>query len=192
MNKNRLSVSFLVAASLAISAASPALADSPAPLLGGHPRSLEEFPGSASPAAAETTPAAIAAPVRSAPTKPAKATGKLIDKTMSSPEGKPGECYARVLVAPEMQTVTERVLSREESFELVEIPAVIETVDERTLVRPASERQEIITATTKEVQERILKSPAYTRQAPSMAFTANPPPRRSTTSRAPTSCPRAA
>jgi hypothetical protein len=122
--------------------------------VGGHHRSLEVFPADEQPAA-ETTPA-----------KPAQNTGKLVDRTTTSPEGKPGECYARVLVAPEMKTVTERVLSREESFELIEVPAVIESVEERTLVRAASERQEIVPATNKEVQERVLKSPAYTRQIP--------------------------
>ena len=168
MKLNHLSASLVVAAGLAItsSARLHAAASTDAASiqqLGNHPRSLEAFPSAAASApASDPAPA----PVRSAPTKPSKATTKLIDHTVSSPDGKPGECYARVLVAPDMVSITERVISREESFELIEVPAVIETVEERTLIRPASERQEIIPATTKEVQERVLKSPAYTRQIP--------------------------
>ncbi len=158
------SVNKLVALSLALTTSGTVFADLN-PFIGRHHRSIPQFESGTSPAA-EPAPAPAAAPVRSAPTKPAKTSATLVDKTMDTPDGKPGECYIRVLVAPAMTTATERVLSREESFELIEVPAVLETVEERTLARAASERQEVIPATYKEIEERILKTPAYTRQIP--------------------------
>lgn len=124
-----------------------------------HFRSPNTF-GSAQPAAEADLEAAPAkaAPVAVAPSR--------VDDSLFPPSGKPGECYARVLVPAKTETVTERVVAREESFELIEIPAVLETVDERVMVRAATETQEIIPATYKTVEERILKSPAYTRQIP--------------------------
>lgn len=82
------------------------------------------------------------------------------------PSANPGECWSRVLVTPKFETVTERVLLKPESYELVEVPAVLETVEERVMVKPASERVEIIPATYKEVEERVMIAPAYTRQIP--------------------------
>lgn len=79
---------------------------------------------------------------------------------------KTGECYAQVLVEAEMVPVTDRVLLKEESYELVEIPARFEQVEERVMVKAGYEKQEIIPATYKTVEEKVLKSPAYTRQVP--------------------------
>ncbi len=129
------------------------------PRIERHHRSLNRFHQSA--------PEAEPAPAKSAPTRPAPAQAPtMVDNTSAPPNAKPGECYTRVLVSPTMSTVNERVLAREESFELIEIPAVLETVEERIMTRGASERQEVIPATYKEVEERILKSPAYTREIP--------------------------
>lgn len=101
--------------------------------------------------------------MKAAPQRPAPAPQ---DDSLFPPDGKPGECWTRVLVSPASETVMERVVTKEESYELIEIPAVLETVEESVMVRAASERQEVIPATYKEVEERILKSPAYTRQIP--------------------------
>ncbi|WP_221032293.1 peptidoglycan-binding domain-containing protein [Actomonas aquatica] len=79
---------------------------------------------------------------------------------------KTGECYAQVLVEAEMVPVTDRILLREESYELVEIPAQFEEVEERVMVQAGYEKQEVIPATYKTVEERVLKHPAYTRQIP--------------------------
>ncbi len=116
-----------------------------------------------------TAPAAEAAPAEPAPavapTRPVAAPAA-DNNALFPPNAKPGECYTRVLVTPAMESVTERVVKREEGFELIEVPAVLSTVEERVMVRGASERQEIIPATYKEIEERVLKSPAYTRQIP--------------------------
>jgi hypothetical protein len=105
------------------------------------------------------------APAKAAPSRPTPAPAPQ-DDSLFPPEGKPGECWTRVLVSPPSETVTDRVVLKEEGYELVEVPAVLETVDESVMVRAASERQEVIPATYKDVEERILKSPAYTRQIP--------------------------
>jgi len=126
-----------------------------------HHRSPGTYRGSAEAPAAEEAPAKVA------PSRPAQAPAPVAqDESLFPPDGKPGECWTRVLVPPQIDTVTERVLTKEESFELVEVPAVLETVDESVMVRAASERQEVIPATYKEIEERILKAPAYTRQIP--------------------------
>jgi len=131
-----------------------------------HFRSLNHFepvPAAATPAA----PAKAVAPTR--PTAAAPVAAPVVaqsDGTLFPPNAKPGECYTRVLVSPEFSTVTERVIAREESFELIEVPAVLNTVEERVMTRAASERQEVIPATYKETQERVLKTPAYNRQIP--------------------------
>ncbi len=49
-----------------------------------------------------------------------------------------GECYARVYVPPEFDTVTERVCVREASEKIEIIPAEYEWVEERVLVKEAS------------------------------------------------------
>jgi hypothetical protein len=115
----------------------------------------------------EVAPAAEAAPAEPAAVAPTRPEAAVADNNaLFPPNAKPGECYTRVLVTPAMESVTERVVKREEGFELIEVPAVLSTVEERVMVRGASERQEIIPATYKEVEERVLKSPAYTRQIP--------------------------
>ncbi len=79
---------------------------------------------------------------------------------------KVGECYAQVLVEAEMVPVQERMMVKEESFQLVEIPAEFEQVEEKVMVKAGYERQEVIPATYKTVEEKVLKQPAYTRQVP--------------------------
>lgn len=106
-----------------------------------------------------SAPAAVPAP---APMAAAPAQ----DDAQFPPDGKPGECWVRVLVPAPVETVTEKVLTKQESFELVEIPAEMETVEERVLIRAASVRQEVVPATYKEVEHRVLVAPGYTRKVP--------------------------
>ena len=74
----------------------------------------------------------------------------------------PGECYARVFVAPRCETVTEQVLVRPASERVEQIPAKYETVDERVMVKPASKKVEEIPAEYKTVEEQVLVEPAHT------------------------------
>jgi hypothetical protein len=143
------------------------------------PRSKNEvrYSGAVKPAT-DQAPAPVAAPAAkpvSAPVaRPAVAAPAAVVSTPVSysndsiypPSAAPGECWTRVVVNPPMETVTERVLKKDASFELMEVPAVLETVEETVMTRGASERQEVIPATYKTVEERILKAPAYSRQIP--------------------------
>ena len=75
---------------------------------------------------------------------------------------KPGECYARVFIAPQCKTVSEQVLVRAASERVEQIPAKYETVQERVMVQPASKKVEEVPAEYKTVQEQVLVEPAHT------------------------------
>jgi len=77
-------------------------------------------------------------------------------------DAKPGECYARIFVAPRCETVTEQVMTRAASERVDQIPAKYETVEERVMVKPASKRTEEIPAEYKTVEEQVLVAPART------------------------------
>jgi hypothetical protein len=79
---------------------------------------------------------------------------------------KPGECYARVFVAPRCETVTENVLDRAASERVEQIPAKYEAVQERVMVSPASKRIEEVAAEYKTVEEQVLVTPARTEWRP--------------------------
>jgi hypothetical protein len=79
---------------------------------------------------------------------------------------KTGECYAQVLVEAEMVPVKDRILLKEDSYQLVEIPAKFEEVEQRVLVKAGYEKQEVIPATYKTVEEKVLTRSAHTRRIP--------------------------
>lgn len=56
------------------------------------------------------------------------------------PKARPGECWARVWVAPQFKTVSERVVVKEATEQLEIIPAKYEFVEERVCVKDASKR----------------------------------------------------
>lgn len=97
---------------------------------------------------------------------------------------KPGECFARLLVAPQTEVFTDHVLVSAERTEtrslppvtrMVEkdvliaaerverrrVPAVVETRTETEVVRPASVREEVIPAQFETRVERVMVSPAH-------------------------------
>ncbi len=97
---------------------------------------------------------------------------------------KPGECFARLLTAPQTEVFTEHVLVSPErtatrvvpgitrmvekdvlvSAERIErrrVPAVVETRTETEIVRPASVREEVIPAQYETRVEHIMVSPAH-------------------------------
>jgi regulator of extracellular matrix RemA (YlzA/DUF370 family) len=101
------------------------------------------------------------------------------------PKAKPGECYARVLVAAEYKTVSKRVLKQEASEKIEIVPAKYETSEEKILIKEASEKIEVVdaeyewkeewvlvkeaseelsadSAVYKTVQEQVMIKPAYT------------------------------
>ncbi len=106
------------------------------------------------------------APAEKPAAKSKKAQTSAADDSLFPPTAKPGECYTRVLVPPPTRDVSERILVKEQSERIIEIPAVLEEIDEKVVVRSASQRQEIIPATYKEVEEKLLVAPAYVKQIP--------------------------
>ncbi|MEM7254216.1 MAG: peptidoglycan-binding domain-containing protein [Pseudomonadota bacterium] len=101
------------------------------------------------------------------------------------PAAKPGECYARVFIPPQYESVTktvvareaservevidpeygwveEQILVKESSTELRVVPARYETVDEQVLVREASSELVVEPAVYDTVTEQVMVRPAYT------------------------------
>ena len=72
------------------------------------------------------------------------------------PSANPGECYARVWVDAQYQTLTEQVLASEESSSITIIPAEYTTVSETIEVSAASSRLETIPAVYGTESETIL------------------------------------
>jgi len=68
------------------------------------------------------------------------------DGDLLPPNAQPGECYARVWVDAQYETITEEVIASEESTEITIIPAEYETVTETVEVSGASSRLETIPA----------------------------------------------
>lgn len=74
------------------------------------------------------------------------------------PNGKAGECYARVWVEPQYKTIEETLLSKEASSRIEIIPAKYEMAEETVLVSQASSRLETIPATYETLTEQKLVS----------------------------------
>ena len=76
------------------------------------------------------------------------------------PNAKSGECYARVLVPPVYDSVTEQVLRKDAREKIEVLPGQYEWVEEKVLVKEASERLEVIPATYEWGEERVQVAPA--------------------------------
>jgi len=92
-----------------------------------------------------------------------------------------GECYAKVFVPPQFDTVTERICVREESERLEIIPAQYEWVDEQVLVKEASTELVEIPAQFETREALVQTSPGHTTwmkqtHARCVADTDGPPP----------------
>lgn len=83
--------------------------------------------------------------------------------TMLPPNAKPGECYARVMIPPVYETVTERVLLQEASERIEIVPAEFEWVEEQVMVKEASQRLEVVPPEFDVVEEAVLVTPESTR-----------------------------
>ncbi|MEM7466846.1 MAG: peptidoglycan-binding domain-containing protein, partial [Pseudomonadota bacterium] len=89
-----------------------------------------------------------------------------VDAPLLPPEAKPGECYARVFVAPKYATRTEEVLKTAASSRIETTPATFEWVEERVLVKEATSRLEVVPATYGWETEEILVKPASSKLVP--------------------------
>ena len=79
------------------------------------------------------------------------------------PDAKPGECYARVFIAPKYQTKSEQALKTAASSRVETIPAKFEWTEETVLVKEATSRLEIVPATYGWETEEVLVKPASTK-----------------------------
>jgi hypothetical protein len=72
---------------------------------------------------------------------------------------KPGECYTRVFIPTQYETVTEDVVKKEATEHVETVPPTFEWVEEQVLVKEASEEIEVIPAVFKTVTDQVLVKP---------------------------------
>ena len=72
------------------------------------------------------------------------------------PGAKPGQCFTRLWVGPQYDTVSERILVEEAGERIEIIPAKYQTSKKRVLVKEATEKLVAVPATFKTVKERVL------------------------------------
>ncbi|HTT07844.1 MAG TPA: peptidoglycan-binding domain-containing protein [Gammaproteobacteria bacterium] len=134
----------------------PPVSESPA-----LPPPAAETPASPSPAAEAAKPEA---PTASEPAAEADAgAAAMPESDAPPPTAKPGECYARVNVPPEVTTVQEQVLKHEAYQKVEVVPAVYQNVEENVLVKEASKRIEVVPAEYETQTEQVLVRPATSR-----------------------------
>lgn len=90
-------------------------------------------------------------------------TALAVDENDIPPNPKPGECYARVYIAPQSETTYEQVVTREASKKIQVIPAVYGTEEKTVLVKEASTKLVVVPATYKTVTEDIVVKAASSR-----------------------------
>ncbi len=78
------------------------------------------------------------------------------------PNANPGECYARVFVAPTYRIVSEEMLKKEASERMAITPARYEWAQESVMVQGPTQRLETVPATYEWVEEQILVKPEST------------------------------
>jgi hypothetical protein len=90
------------------------------------------------------------------PQEPAYRAEKVALTSDLPPHAVPGECYAKVFIPPQFETVSERVCVREASERIEITPAQYEWVEERILVKDASTQLEAVPASF-EFQDRTVE-----------------------------------
>lgn len=78
-----------------------------------------------------------------------------IDNTLTLPDAKPGECYAKVIVPPKFADRAEEVVTRDAGERVETIPAIFETVEERVVIRESSSEIDVMPTTFKASSERV-------------------------------------
>lgn len=82
------------------------------------------------------------------------------DTTLTPPEAKAGECYAKVMSPAKFETVTEQVLVKEAGEAINIVPAEYEVVEQEVEVIPSSKKLIPVPATYKDVTETMEVQPA--------------------------------
>lgn len=80
--------------------------------------------------------------------------------SLTPPDAKAGECYAKVVIPAKYKTVQERLLVQEASNKISVTPAKYEWVDKKVELTPAGKKLVTIPATFKKVTEIIETKPA--------------------------------
>ncbi len=80
--------------------------------------------------------------------------------SLTPPNAKAGECYAKVIIPAKYKTVEEKVLVQEASNKITIVPAKYEWVDEKVEVTPATEKLVTIPAKYKKMTEVVEVKPA--------------------------------
>jgi len=111
-------------------------------------------------------------------------TGATQDISLTPPNAKPGECYAKVLIPAQYETKTEKkllkdkvekisvtdpkfkevqykILDKAESFKYVFKPATYKCVMNKVMVEPEKVTYKVVPATFKIKEEKVLVSPAH-------------------------------
>ena len=80
--------------------------------------------------------------------------------SLTPPNAKAGECYARVVQPAQYEDVEEQVLIKEASKKISIVPAAYETIEEEIEVTPATKKLTPVPATYKKVTESVEVKPA--------------------------------
>jgi hypothetical protein len=80
--------------------------------------------------------------------------------SLTPPDAKPGECYAKVMTPAQYETIAEKVMIKEATEEISITPAQYETIEQNVEVIPESKKLIPVPATYKEVIETIEIKPA--------------------------------
>jgi len=80
--------------------------------------------------------------------------------SLTPPNAKPGECYARVMSPAKYENVEEKVMVKEPTEEISIVPAQYETVEKQIVVVPESKKLIPVPASYKEMIETIEVKPA--------------------------------
>ena len=97
--------------------------------------------------------------------------------SLTPPNAKPGECYARVLIPAQYKTVEDEVVIKEATEKLTIVPAEFNTTAEKVMVVPEYTRLIPVPATYKDVNETIEVKPVeryWMSSLDAKAFPVNP------------------
>lgn len=86
---------------------------------------------------------------------PSTVAAQQIDNTLTLPDAKPGECYAKVIVPPKFADRSEEVVTQEAAERIESTPALFETVEERVVVRESSSNIVTTPAVFEAATERV-------------------------------------
>ncbi len=82
------------------------------------------------------------------------------EASLTPPDARPGECYAKVVNPPKFETVSEEIMIKEAAEAITIVPAEYETIEEEVEIIPATKKLISVPATYKDMIETIELQPA--------------------------------